>query len=321
MPKVFSPAGGATEDAVAVGGGESALASWVRQVEDGGIDGVFVGDHVTFYGSGSDGLLQLATIGAVSTKLELQTCVYLLALRHPTPVALQAAMIDRWSNGRLILGVGIGGEDPNEWWACGVDPKTRARRTDESMQILRSLWTQDETTFDGKYFKLDSVRMQPKPARPAACSCGSAGAPTRPCGVRRGTRTVGRASGARRSASRRRARRSAEFAREARAQRRRRSSAACSSGWAWTRTGTPRARRSPAACRRSTSCRSSRSRSTRRTARRSEIAEFIAPYIEAGCRWVNMVMVEEPEAVLDRALAVRDAIRDVVQVGGTRWSS
>ena len=54
-----------------------------------------------------------------------------------------------------MLGVGIGGEDPNEWWACGVDPKTRARRTDEGMQILRSLWTQDETTFAGKYFQLE----------------------------------------------------------------------------------------------------------------------------------------------------------------------
>src|SRR6185312_15203027 len=115
----------------------------------------FLGDHVTFYGNGSDALIKLAALSAVSSKLELQTCVYLLALRHPTPVALQAAMLDQLSEGRLILGVGIGGEDPNEWWACGVDPKTRARRTDEGMQILRSLWTQEETSFDGKYFKLD----------------------------------------------------------------------------------------------------------------------------------------------------------------------
>jgi alkanesulfonate monooxygenase SsuD/methylene tetrahydromethanopterin reductase-like flavin-dependent oxidoreductase (luciferase family) len=74
-------------------------------------------------------------------------------------------MLDQLSLGRLILGVGIGGEDANEWWACGVDPKTRARRTDESLAIMRSLWTNDETTFDGKYFKLDKVRMQPKPFR------------------------------------------------------------------------------------------------------------------------------------------------------------
>ena len=136
-----------------------------KEAEDAGIDGLFVGDHVTFYGAGSDGLINLAAIAAVTERVKLMTSVYLLALRHPTPVALQCAMIDQLSLGRLILGVGVGGEDPNEWWACGVDPRTRGRRTDESLAIMRSLWTQEETTFDGKYFKVEKVRMQPKPFR------------------------------------------------------------------------------------------------------------------------------------------------------------
>jgi len=134
-----------------------------RKAEDAGIDGLFAGDHVTFYGSGNDGLVNLAAVAAVTERVELMTSIYLLALRHPTPVALQCAMIDQLSNGRLVLGVGIGGEDANEWLACGVDPKTRARRTDESLQILRSLWTNEETTFHGKHFTLDKVQLQPKP--------------------------------------------------------------------------------------------------------------------------------------------------------------
>ena len=108
MPKIFVPAGGTDETVI----------EWAREAEAAGADGVFVGDHVTFYGSGSDGLMKLAPIAAATTKLELQTCVYLLALRHPTPVALQCAMLDQLAKGRLVLGVGIGGEDPNEWWAC-----------------------------------------------------------------------------------------------------------------------------------------------------------------------------------------------------------
>jgi probable F420-dependent oxidoreductase len=136
-----------------------------RKAEAAGIDSLFAGDHVTFYGNGNDGLINLAAVAAVTERVELKTSVYLLALRHPTTVALQCAMIDQLSNGRLVLGVGIGGEDANEWWACGVDPKTRARRTDESLQIMRSLWTNEETSFDGKYYKLDRVRMQPKPFR------------------------------------------------------------------------------------------------------------------------------------------------------------
>jgi len=136
-----------------------------KKAEAAGIDGVFAGDHVTFYGNGNDGLINLAAVAAVTERVQLMTSVYLLALRHPTPVALQCAMIDQLALGRLILGVGIGGEDPNEWWACGVDPKTRAPRTDESLAIMRSLWTQEETTFEGKYFSVNKVRMQPKPFR------------------------------------------------------------------------------------------------------------------------------------------------------------
>ena len=100
--------------------------------EAAGVDSLFAGDHVTFYGSGNDGLINLAAVAAVTERMELKTSVYLLALRHPTAVALQCAMVDQLSRGRLVLGVGIGGEDPNEWWACGVDPKTRARRTTSS---------------------------------------------------------------------------------------------------------------------------------------------------------------------------------------------
>ncbi len=136
-----------------------------RNAEDAGIDGLFAGDHVTFYGTGNDGLINLAAVATATSSVELMTSVFLLALRHPTPVALQCAMIDQLAHGRFVLGVGIGGEDANEWLACGIDPRTRARRTDEALQILRSLWTEEETTFAGKYFQLDKVRMQPKPFR------------------------------------------------------------------------------------------------------------------------------------------------------------
>jgi probable F420-dependent oxidoreductase len=138
----------------------------IHDAEAAGLDGLFSGDHVTFRGRGNDGLMNLTLAAAHSQKLLLQTSVYLLALRHPTPVALQAALIDHLSGGNLILGVGVGGEDPDEWRACGVDPRTRGQRTEEGIQILRSLWTQDETTFHGQHFQLDAVQLHPKPAQP-----------------------------------------------------------------------------------------------------------------------------------------------------------
>ncbi len=162
QPKFFIPTGAWN---VRAGISPQQVLEAARKADASGIDGIFTGDHVTFYGNGNDGLSCLTAVAAVTERVELMTSVYLLALRHPTPVALQCAMLDQLALGRFILGVGIGGEDPNEWWACGIDPKTRARRTDESLAIMRSLWTNDETTFDGKYFKLNKVRMQPKPFR------------------------------------------------------------------------------------------------------------------------------------------------------------
>jgi alkanesulfonate monooxygenase SsuD/methylene tetrahydromethanopterin reductase-like flavin-dependent oxidoreductase (luciferase family) len=303
MPKVFIPAGGS----------DDGVAAWARQAEAAGVDGVFVGDHVTFYGSGSDGLMKLAPIAAVTDKLELQTCVYLLALRHPTPVALQAAMLDQMSHGRLIMGVGIGGEDPKEWWACGVDPKTRARRTDESMQIMRSLWTQEETTFNGKYFQLDKVKMRPKPFRGGGVTMqigGRSDAALRRAG-RYGDGWTGIWVSVRRFAEA--GDKIREFA------------SAASRGdielpramQFWMGVDNDRATaRAKVAASMQAFYRLPFESFEKYTPYGSaaEIAEFIAPYIEAGCQHVNFVIADAPDALLEQSLAVRDALRAVCGV-------
>ncbi len=137
-----------------------------RQAEALGLDGIMAGDHVTFYGYGNDGLITLAAIAAVTERVQLKTSVYLLPLRHPVPVALQVAQIDQLSMGRLVLGIGIGGEDPHEFTSCGIDPRTRGARANEAIQVLKRLWTEDEVTFRGRHFDLESVTVYPKPFRP-----------------------------------------------------------------------------------------------------------------------------------------------------------
>jgi alkanesulfonate monooxygenase SsuD/methylene tetrahydromethanopterin reductase-like flavin-dependent oxidoreductase (luciferase family) len=297
MPKIFVPAGGA----------EDRIVSWAQEAEASGVDGVFVGDHVTFYGSGSDALIKLAPIAAVTKKLELQTCVYLLALRHPTPVALQAAMVDQLSRGRLILGVGIGGEDPNEWWACGVDPKSRARRTDESMQIMRSLWTQEETSFDGKYFPVKGVRMRPKPFRTGGVTMQVGGRSD--AALRRTARYADGWTGiwvsVRRFAEA--GEKIAEFAAEAG-----RSDVVFPRGMQlWMGVNSDRdAARAKVAGSMEAFYRIPFAGFEKYTpyGTPAEIAEFIAPYIEAGCEHLNFVVADAAEAVLERSLAVRDAL-------------
>jgi len=95
--------------------------------------------------------------------LPVCVAVYLLPLRHPTLVARQIADLELLAPGRLILGVGIGGEDPHEYEVCGVDPHTRGRRMDESLTVLRALLTGAPTTFHGEFFDVEDAVILPAP--------------------------------------------------------------------------------------------------------------------------------------------------------------
>ncbi len=98
--------------------------------------------------------------------LPIHTGVYLLPLRHPTLVARQLADLDRLAPGRLVFGVGIGGEDRHEVEVCGVDPATRGRRMDECLTAVRGLLGGGPFTFHGRHIDLDRALIVPTPARP-----------------------------------------------------------------------------------------------------------------------------------------------------------
>jgi alkanesulfonate monooxygenase SsuD/methylene tetrahydromethanopterin reductase-like flavin-dependent oxidoreductase (luciferase family) len=145
-------------------GGAAGLRDFAARVEATGIDRLFTGDHVTFSGGrGFDGLLNATAVAVASRRLTVQTAVYLLPLRHPVPVARQVASLAELAPGRLVFGVGLGGEDPAELRACGVDPATRGRRMDEALAVLRPLLAGTEVTRRGAFFQLDQVRIRPVP--------------------------------------------------------------------------------------------------------------------------------------------------------------
>ena len=137
------------------------------EVASAGVDHLVVADHVSFRGGGgSDGLVSAASVLAAHDTLGVDVAVYLLALRHPVPVARQLATLAELAPGRLALGVGLGGEDRAEMEACGVDPRTRGRRTDEALGILRRLLVGEAVTFAGEFFELSDVRVLPTPDPP-----------------------------------------------------------------------------------------------------------------------------------------------------------
>ena len=140
------------------------LREFVARVDDTPIERVFAGDHVTFRdGTGFDGLQYATAIAALSARITVQTAVYLLPLRHPVPVARQLGTLAWLAPGRVVFGVGVGGEDAAEVRACGVDPATRGRRLDEALPIVRDLLAGRAVTVAGSCFQLDDVRIAPPP--------------------------------------------------------------------------------------------------------------------------------------------------------------
>jgi alkanesulfonate monooxygenase SsuD/methylene tetrahydromethanopterin reductase-like flavin-dependent oxidoreductase (luciferase family) len=134
----------------------------LQQLDDAGIDQVYMADHVSFRdGSGTDGFVEIAALSQLHPSIRVMISVYLLALRHPLPVARQLATMSQIAPGRFTLGVGVGGEDRHEIEVCGVDPSTRGRRTNESLEIIRGLMSGDAIDFSGEFFELDQARIKP----------------------------------------------------------------------------------------------------------------------------------------------------------------
>lgn len=132
-----------------------------------GLDHVCTGDHVSFFaGLGFDALVQATALTMLHPTLPVYTAVYLLPLRHPVLVARHLADIASIAPGRLVFGVGVGGEDRHEVEICGVDPRTRGRRMDECLEIARALLAGKPVTFHGEFFDVDAALILPEPTEP-----------------------------------------------------------------------------------------------------------------------------------------------------------
>jgi probable F420-dependent oxidoreductase len=111
-----------------------------------------------------DPLELLAFLAARTERIRLGTGMLVLPEHHPLQLAKRLATIDRLSGGRMLLGVGVGWMD-EELAAVGVDPRTRGRRCDEAIAALRTIWSQDEPTFEGEFFSFSAARSHPKPVQ------------------------------------------------------------------------------------------------------------------------------------------------------------
>ena len=130
------------------------------------IDSLWVGGHVASRNPSPEAMVALARLSAATERVIIGTSVLLLPLYEPAIVAKQVADIDRATGGRVVLGVGVGGEYPAEFRACHVPLGGRGARTDEAIDVLRKVWTGESVEHDGPIFPLRDVRVQPAPVQP-----------------------------------------------------------------------------------------------------------------------------------------------------------
>jgi probable F420-dependent oxidoreductase len=136
-----------------------------EHAEEAGFDSVWVGDSVLARPR-FEALTTLAAVAARTERVRLGTAVLLPMLRQPVVLANQVANLDLIASGRLILGVGIGGNNASvaqEFAACGVPIARRIGMFEETLALMRRLWTEAEVTFEGRYFQLQSVRLGLRP--------------------------------------------------------------------------------------------------------------------------------------------------------------
>jgi probable F420-dependent oxidoreductase len=137
-----------------------------RRAEALGFDILGCGEHLFFHGPTPNSFAMLAAAAAVTSRIRLVTSIALLPMYPAAVVAKMASVIDCISDGRFELGVGAGGEYPPEFAAAGVDPRTRFRRLDEGLEVIRRLFAGGPVTFQGSYATLSGVALDPPPPQP-----------------------------------------------------------------------------------------------------------------------------------------------------------
>ncbi|HEY7648802.1 MAG TPA: LLM class flavin-dependent oxidoreductase [Methylomirabilota bacterium] len=158
-----------TREAIMSGRPETApLLAMAERAEGVGFDSVWIGDSLTARPR-HEPLTLLAAVAGRTRRVRLGTAVLLPALRNPVVLAHVVATLDRVSEGRVILGVGIAADMPairKEFAAAGVPFERRVGRLLETLEICRALWSRDNVSFSGKHFTFEGATVEPKPHRP-----------------------------------------------------------------------------------------------------------------------------------------------------------
>jgi probable F420-dependent oxidoreductase len=157
-------------------GDPEAMVRVAKACEDAGLESVWTGEHVVLPDPQAppspaapatpflDPSVALAHLAAHTKTLRLGTGIIILPQRNPVELAKELASLDVVSGGRLLFGLGAGYLEP-EFRALGANFEERGAVTDEAIDVLRALWTQEKPAFTGRFYAFSGIDAHPRPVQ------------------------------------------------------------------------------------------------------------------------------------------------------------
>ena len=136
-----------------------------RRAEELGFQSLWTLDQVLGGSRNLEPVSLLSYVAAITSRVRLGTAVFVLPQHNPVQLAKDLATLDVLSGGRVDAGFGIGNDNAPHDAAFGIPSGRRVKRLTESLAVMRALWSERTATYEGEFFQLQDIRMEPKPVQ------------------------------------------------------------------------------------------------------------------------------------------------------------
>ena len=143
----------------------SELGEFARKVEELGFDSIWTTENLSSGAPSLEPLTALAFMAAHTSRVRLGTAILVLPPRNPLLLAQTVTSLDRVSSGRVILGLGAGGDNERSLGAFGGSVRERGGRSEEGLEILKRIWTESSVSFEGRYYSFQDYTLLPRPVQ------------------------------------------------------------------------------------------------------------------------------------------------------------
>lgn len=144
-------------------GSPDRVLNFIDDCERWDIDSVWVSDRIVAPRPTLDPVVFMSYMASRLRNMKFGTSALVLPTRHPVVLAKQLATLDFLCKGRLLLVVGIGGDDSRDFVATGVRKEERGKRGDEAIVLMKKLWTEENVTFEGQFYAVKDLTLLPRP--------------------------------------------------------------------------------------------------------------------------------------------------------------